>query len=144
MVVSGLLALARRVVHGGHGAGRRSAGRTPTRGWTWPPGSAFSACSTRWASSAAGSAHVYLTKDLFFSGHTATTFLLLLYAWPDRRLRWPMLLGHAVVVATVFFSHLHYTIDVLGAYAMAFTAYALAEWRPRQAPSAPPAASSPS
>jgi PAP2 superfamily protein len=96
-----------------------------------------------------GPAHVYLTKDLFFSGHTATTFLLLLYAWRDRRLRWPMLAGHAVVVATVFLSHLHYTIDVLGAYAMAFTAYALAEWRPAATssleasppPRSPPAAS---
>jgi hypothetical protein len=90
-----------------------------------------------------GPAHVYLTKDLFFSGHTATTFLLLLYAWRDRRLRWPMLVGHAAVVATVFLSHLHYTIDVLGAYAVAFTAFSLAEWR-GPAPSARPAASSPS
>ena len=68
--------------------------------------------------------------------------LLLLYAWPDRRLRWPMLAGHAVVVATVFLSHLHYTIDVLGAYAMAFTAYALAEWRRPAPPGGRPAASS--
>lgn len=74
-----------------------------------------------------GPAHVYLTKDLFFSGHTATTFLLLLYVWPHPRLRWPMLAGHVAVVVTVFLSHLHYTIDVAGAYAMAFTAYALAE-----------------
>ena len=34
-----------------------------------------------------------LTKDLFFSGHTATTFLLLLYLWPHRRLRWLALAG---------------------------------------------------
>lgn len=74
-------------------------------------------------------AHLYMSKDLFFSGHTAATFLLLLYVWPYRRLRWPMLLGHLVVVASVFFSHLHYTIDVIGAYAIAYALYTLRERR---------------
>lgn len=72
-------------------------------------------------------AHVYLTKDLFFSGHTAATFLLLLYVWPYRRLRVVMLIGHVLVVASVFFAHMHYTIDVLGAYAFAFAIYTLRE-----------------
>ena len=76
------------------------------------------------------SAHVYLTKDLFFSGHVATTLLLLLYVWPFRRLRWAMLALHAVVVASVFLSHLHYTIDVVGAWAIAFTVFVLREGRP--------------
>lgn len=74
-------------------------------------------------------AHVYMTKDLFFSGHTAATFLLLLYVWPYRRLRVVMAVGHVVVVVSVFLSHLHYTIDVLGAYAAAFSLYALREGR---------------
>ena len=78
-------------------------------------------------------AHVYLTKDLFFSGHTGVTFLLLLYVWPYRRLRALMLLGHVLVVASVLLSHLHYTIDILGAYAMAFSLYTLREgFAPRQ------------
>ncbi len=73
----------------------------------------------------------YLTKDLFFSGHTASTFLLLLYVWPYRRLRPVVLVGHLLVVASVFFAHLHYTIDVLGAYAFALALFALreADWR---------------
>lgn len=74
----------------------------------------------------------YLTKDLFFSGHTATTFLLLLYLWPFRRLRGPATAGHVLVVASVFLAHLHYTIDVLGAYAVAFAIFVLREgWPPR-------------
>ena len=140
MVVSGLLALARGAciaatglgpVHGADvNAGMDLEARTRAFLHLLDPLGLFGR----------GPAHVYLTKDLFFSGHTATTFLLLLYTWSRPRLRWPMLVGHAVVVATVFLSHLHYTIDVLGAYAMAFSAYALAEWRGRPAAtsSAPP------
>jgi PAP2 superfamily C-terminal len=77
----------------------------------------------------ASGARVALTKDLFFSGHTATTFLLLLYVWRFPRLRWPMVVAHAVVVASVFLAHLHYTIDVIGAYAITFSLYAVREWR---------------
>jgi hypothetical protein len=73
-------------------------------------------------------ARVALTKDLFFSGHTATTFLLLLYVWPHARLRALMLPAHALVVASVFLAHLHYTIDVVGAYAITFSLFALREW----------------
>lgn len=78
----------------------------------------------------AGSAHVFLTKDLFFSGHVASTFLLVLYAWPVRWLRIWALVAHAAVVATVFLAHLHYTIDVVAAYPIAFTLFALREGRP--------------
>ena len=85
-------------------------------------------------------AHLYLTKDLFFSGHTAATLLLLLYVWPHPRLRWPMLVGHVLVVASVFFAHLHYTIDVLGAYAFA---YALFAWRERRPGGPPPLTAAP-
>ena len=76
---------------------------------------------------ARGSANVYLTKDLFFSGHVSTTVLMMLYVWPYRRLRVAMGVGHVVVLATVFLAHLHYTIDVVGAYAIAFTLYCLRE-----------------
>lgn len=80
-----------------------------------------------------GAARTYLTKDLFFSGHTATTFLMLLYLWNKPRLRWPALAAHVLVVSTVLFAHLHYTIDVLGAYAVTFSVFALREWRPKEA-----------
>lgn len=79
-----------------------------------------------------GAAPFALTKDLFFSGHTSTTLLLLLYVWRDRLLRGWALVGHVGVVATVFLAHLHYTIDVLGAYAVTLALFALleADWRP--------------
>lgn len=77
------------------------------------------------------SANIYLTKDLFFSGHTGTTLLLLLYVWPYPRLRRWMLAGHLVVVASVFLSHLHYTIDVVGAYAIGFSLFVLREGDPK-------------
>jgi hypothetical protein len=77
----------------------------------------------------------YLTKDLFFSGHTATTFLLVLYAWRFPRLRIPAAAAHVVVVLSVFLSHLHYAIDVVGAYAVAFSIFVLREgWGRRGAP----------
>lgn len=79
-----------------------------------------------------GSAHLYLTKDLFFSGHTATTFLVFLYLLPFRRARWFALALHLVVVASLFFGHIHYTIDVIGAWAITFALFVLAEgWPPR-------------
>lgn len=74
-----------------------------------------------------GGARVYLTKDLFFSGHTSTTLLLLLYVWKYPALRAVMLVGHAVVVASVFLSHLHYTIDVIGAYAITLVLFTARE-----------------
>jgi hypothetical protein len=72
-------------------------------------------------------ASVSLTKDLFFSGHTATTFLLLLYVWRWPDLRRVMLAAHVLVVASVFLAHLHYTIDVIGAYAITFSLFVVRE-----------------
>jgi hypothetical protein len=79
------------------------------------------------------SARAYLTQDLFFSGHAATTFLLVLYLWHRRGLRVWALVAHVVVVTTVMLSHLHYTIDVIGAWAFTFAVFALREWRPKRA-----------
>ncbi len=70
---------------------------------------------------------LYLTKDLFFSGHTASTFLLWLYCRPYRYLSRVALAGHIIVVSTVFLSHLHYTIDVIGAWAITFSMFVLTE-----------------
>jgi hypothetical protein len=55
-----------------------------------------------------------LTKDLFFSGHTATLFLLFLTA-QHRVLRVVFLLATLWVGALVLWQHVHYTVDVLAA-----------------------------
>jgi hypothetical protein len=84
----------------------------------------------------------YLTKDLFFSGHAATTFLLLLYLWRRPRLRAVALGAHALVVASVLLARIHYAIDVVGAWAVTFAIYAAREWRPATASPVPPPRSS--
>jgi hypothetical protein len=76
-------------------------------------------------------ARVYLTKDLFFSGHASTTFLLWLYCRGKGWLGPAALTGHLITVAVVLLAHLHYTIDVVGAWAITYCVYVLAErsWR---------------
>lgn len=75
------------------------------------------------------SQRAYLTQDLFFSGHAATTFLLWLYLRGRRWLGPLALAGHLASVAAVFLAHLHYTIDVLGAWAVTWGIFALRERR---------------
>ena len=76
----------------------------------------------------------YLTKDLFFSGHAATTFLLFLYLRHRPRLRWVALAAHLAVVASVLLAHIHYAIDVVGAWAATFALFVLREgWQARRA-----------
>lgn len=104
-------------------AGPGISGRDPLR--------AFLDLLSPWQIFAKDAMAAYLTKDLFFSGHTATTFLLVLYLWRFPRLRAPALVAHAAVVLSVFLSHLHYAIDVAGAYAVAFAIFVLREGWPR-------------
>jgi membrane-associated phospholipid phosphatase len=53
-------------------------------------------------------------KDLFFSGHTATVFLLYL-AFPKGPGRRAMLVATVLVGVSVLVQHVHWTIDVLAA-----------------------------
>ncbi len=63
-----------------------------------------------------------LTKDLFFSGHTATLFLVGL-SMPTRRLRAIYYLAAAAVAICVLLQHAHYSIDVFAAPFFAYGAY---------------------
>ena len=66
-----------------------------------------------------------LTKDLFFSGHTSTLFLLAL-AVPGRRSKALFLGCTAAVAFCVLAQHVHYTIDVLAAPFFAYASFRFA------------------
>ena len=66
-----------------------------------------------------------LTKDLFFSGHTSTLFLLAL-AVPGRRWKAFFALCAAAVAFCVLAQHVHYAIDVLAAPLFAYASFRLA------------------
>lgn len=63
-----------------------------------------------------------MTKDLFFSGHTATMTMLTL-AVPGTALKVALAVGAAGVALGVLWQHVHYTVDVLVAPLVAFACY---------------------
>lgn len=67
-----------------------------------------------------------LTKDLFFSGHTATLFLLFLVT--DKKfIKIVFLICTIAVAVSVILQHVHYTIDVFAAFFFSYTSFKLAE-----------------
>jgi len=72
-----------------------------------------------------GGASQALTRDLFFSGHTSTMFLLFL-AVPGRPARAYFLASTAAVASLVLVQHVHYAVDVLAAPAFAYAAWRIA------------------
>jgi len=65
-----------------------------------------------------------LTKDLFFSGHTATLFLLFLFE--HRPVYKKIILAALFIVAfSVILQHVHYTLDVFAAPFFTFCCYAI-------------------
>jgi hypothetical protein len=65
-----------------------------------------------------------LTKDLFFSGHTATLFLLLLIV-DKKGIKMVFLLASIAVGAALLIQHVHYTVDVIAAPFFSYGAYRL-------------------
>jgi hypothetical protein len=66
-----------------------------------------------------------LTKDLFFSGHTATLVLLAL-AVPHRRRKFLFAVLAILVAVMIVWQHVHYTVDVLMAPFVAYACYRVA------------------
>ncbi len=55
-----------------------------------------------------------ITKDLFFSGHTAT-MVFAAYFLPNKQSRWVALGLTLIIMALLAIQHVHYTIDILAA-----------------------------
>jgi hypothetical protein len=72
-----------------------------------------------------GSGGTTLSRDLFFSGHTSTLFLLALVI-PNRKLSAVFLLCTALVGCAVLVQHVHYSIDVLAAPFFTYACFAAA------------------
>ena len=66
-----------------------------------------------------------LTKDLFFSGHTSTLFLIYLIS-PKGILKSVYLLCTVLVGLFVLLQHVHYTIDVIAAPFFTYASYTIA------------------
>lgn len=73
------------------------------------------------------SAGVYLTKDLFFSGHIATTFLLYLFSRRFGKASRVFLALNLATLAVVLLAHLHYTIDIIAGYSITYGVYRASE-----------------
>jgi membrane-associated phospholipid phosphatase len=67
----------------------------------------------------------FVTKDLFFSGHTSAVFLLYLTI-PGKMDKKLALLATACVGSLLLVQHVHYTLDVLGGLIFAWICYQLA------------------
>lgn len=81
----------------------------------------------------AGSGGVTLSRDLFFSGHTSTLFLLALVI-PNLLLRTVFVCCTVLVGCCVVLQHVHYSIDVVAAPFFAYTCVAVVQkagwWQP--------------
>ena len=65
-----------------------------------------------------------LTKDLFFSGHTGTLFLLFLLA-ENKTLKILFLISTIMVGSAVLLQHVHYSIDVFVAPFVAYCSFGI-------------------
>ena len=63
-----------------------------------------------------------LTKDLFFSGHTALMFLLFLSA-RNKKLKVSFFICFIIIAIALLIQHVHYTIDVVSAPFFTYTSY---------------------
>lgn len=70
--------------------------------------------------------NMHITKDLFFSGHISTMFILYLGV-ESPRLRYFFLTGCVLMGIMLLLQHVHYTLDIVAAPLFAWIAYRSAE-----------------
>jgi hypothetical protein len=66
-------------------------------------------------------------NDLFFSGHTGLPFLMALVFWQTKSMRYFCLISSLIFGTVVLMTHLHYTIDVFGAFFITYTIFHIAQ-----------------
>lgn len=71
---------------------------------------------------------VFFGADLFFSGHTGAPFLMALIYWREKILRNIFLAWSFFFGVIVLLGHLHYSIDVLSAFFIAYGIFHIAEF----------------
>ena len=69
----------------------------------------------------------YITKDLFFSGHTSTVILIGL-CLTERVERMIILVASIVLGAALLFQHVHYTLDIVAAFPLTYLTFRMAKW----------------
>ncbi len=65
--------------------------------------------------------------DLFFSSHTGMPFLMSLIFWEKKNVRWFCLFTSLFFGAAVLLGHLHYSIDVFGAFFITYSIFKISE-----------------
>jgi hypothetical protein len=68
------------------------------------------------------------TGDLFFSGHTGLPFLMALNFWKYKGLRYFFIVCSIFFGTIVLLGHLHYSIDVLGAFFITYSIFHIAKF----------------
>ncbi len=67
---------------------------------------------------------VTLTRDLFFSGHTAIMFIFFLIA-EKKPIKLFFLIGTIIIAALVLVQHVHYSVDVFVAFFVSYCSYVI-------------------
>ena len=67
-----------------------------------------------------------ITKDLFFSGHTATMVMICLFV-EGRKEKIASIVASFALAALLLIQHVHYTVDVIGALFFTYISYLIAQ-----------------